>query len=141
MQSRVIVNGEPLLVNDVAEQVKQPGGVYYDVDREGRLRKVPEEGAPGVRAAMMLPVKHEGEVVGVVQLHNADAEYDEELRPRLQPERAPRRSPRRARTRRVSSRRSATESSCSTKRARSASGTAPRSWSPAASARTSAAGR
>jgi PAS domain S-box-containing protein len=78
MQSRVIVSGEPLLVNDVPEQVKQPGGVYYDVDREGRLRKVPEEGAPGVRAAMMLPVKLEGEVVGVVQLHNADAEYDEE---------------------------------------------------------------
>ncbi len=78
MQSRVIVSGEPLLVNDVAEQVKEPGGVYYDVDREGRLRKVPEEGAPGVQAAMMLPVKHEGEVVGVVQLHNADAEYDEE---------------------------------------------------------------
>jgi PAS domain S-box-containing protein len=78
MQSRVIVSGEPLLVNDVPEQVKQPGGVYYDVDREGRLRKVPEEGAPGVRAAMLLPVKHEGEVVGVVQLHNADAEYDDE---------------------------------------------------------------
>src|SRR5207248_10828381 len=61
MQSRVIVGGEPLLVNDVPEQVKQPGGVYYDVDREGKLRKVPEEGAPGVRAAMMLPVKLEGE--------------------------------------------------------------------------------
>jgi signal transduction histidine kinase len=76
MQSRVITTGEPLLVNDVPEQVKQPGGVYYDVDREGRMRKVPEEGAPGVQAAMMLPVKHEGEVVGVVQLHNADAEYD-----------------------------------------------------------------
>ena len=73
MQSRVIVGGEPLLVNDVPEQVKQPGGVYYDVDREGKLRKVPEEGVPGVRAAMMLPVKLEGEVVGVVQLHNADA--------------------------------------------------------------------
>jgi two-component system, OmpR family, phosphate regulon sensor histidine kinase PhoR len=78
MQSRVIVSGEPLLVNDVPEQVKQPGGVYYDVDREGRMRKVPDEGAPGVRAAMLLPVKHEGDVVGVVQLHNADAEYDEE---------------------------------------------------------------
>jgi PAS domain S-box-containing protein len=42
------------------------------------MRRVPEEGTPGVRAAMMLPVKHEGEVVGVVQLHNADAEYDQE---------------------------------------------------------------
>ena len=78
MQSRVIVTGEPLLVNDVPEHVKQPGGVYYDVDREGRLRKLPEEGAPGVQAAMMLPVKYEGNVVGVVQLNNADAEYDAE---------------------------------------------------------------
>jgi signal transduction histidine kinase len=78
MQSRVITTAEPLLVNDVPEQVKQPGGVYYDVDREGQLRKVPEEGSPGVRAAMMMPVKHEGEVVGVVQLMNADAEYDQE---------------------------------------------------------------
>jgi PAS domain S-box-containing protein len=76
MQSRVITTGEPLLVNDVPEQVRQPGGVYYDVDREGHMRKIPEEGQPGVRAAMMLPVKHEGQVVGVVQLMNADAEYD-----------------------------------------------------------------
>src|SRR5919199_957887 len=36
MQSRVIVTGEPLLVNDVAEVVQQDPGVYYDVDREGR---------------------------------------------------------------------------------------------------------
>ena len=76
MQSRVITTGEPLLVNDVPEQVKQPGGVYYDVDREGHMRKIPEQGPPGVRAAMMLPVKREGTVVGVVQLMNADAEYD-----------------------------------------------------------------
>jgi signal transduction histidine kinase len=78
MQSRVITTGEPLLVNDVPEQVKEPGGVYYDVDREGQMRKVPEEGRPGVQAAMMMPVKHEGQVVGVVQLMNADAEYDAE---------------------------------------------------------------
>jgi signal transduction histidine kinase len=78
MQSRVITTGDPLLVNDVPEQVKRPGGVYYDVDREGRMRKVPDEGQPRVRAAMMMPVKHEGQVVGVVQLMNADAEYDSE---------------------------------------------------------------
>src|SRR5919204_1027615 len=61
MQSRVITTGEPLLVNDVPEQVKDPKGVYYDVDREGTLRKVPEEGPPGVHAAMMLPVKVGGQ--------------------------------------------------------------------------------
>ncbi len=78
MQSRVITTGESLLVNDVHEQVKDPKGVYYDVDREGTLRKVPEEGPPGVRAAMMLPVKHEGRVVGVVQLMTDRLEYTKE---------------------------------------------------------------
>ncbi len=78
MQSRVIVSGEPLLVNDVPERVKDPAGVYYDVDREGRMRKLPDAGPPGVQAAMMLPVKHEGEVVGVVQLMDEQAQYDNE---------------------------------------------------------------
>ncbi len=78
MQSRVIVSGEPLLVRDVPERVKDPGGVYYDVDREGHMRKLPEEGPPGVQSAMMLPVKHEGEVVGVVQLMHESEVYDQE---------------------------------------------------------------
>jgi PAS domain S-box-containing protein len=78
MQSRVIVSGAPLLENDVAERVKDPGGVYYDVDREGRMRRLPDEGPPGVRAAMMIPVKHEGDVVGVVQLMNDRAPYSSE---------------------------------------------------------------
>ena len=64
----MIVSGEPLLVNDVPRAGQGPGGVYYDVDREGHLRKLPDEEPPGVQSAMMLPVKHEGDVVGVVQL-------------------------------------------------------------------------
>jgi signal transduction histidine kinase len=78
MQSKVIVSGEPLLFNDVAEVVQQPGGTYYDVDREGKIRKLPESGPPGSRAAMMIPVKHEGRVVGVVQLMSNSVEYSEE---------------------------------------------------------------
>jgi two-component system phosphate regulon sensor histidine kinase PhoR len=78
MQSRVIVNGEPLLFNDVAEVVQQPGGTYYDVDREGKVRKLPESGPPGSRAAMMVPVKHESRVVGVVQVMSNSAEYSHE---------------------------------------------------------------
>jgi PAS domain S-box-containing protein len=78
MQSRVILSGEPLLANDVPERVKDPGGVYYDVDREGHMRKLPAEGPPGVQSAMMLPVKNEGDVVGVVQLMHETAAYDEE---------------------------------------------------------------
>ena len=140
MQSRVITSAEPLLVNDVRERVKEPGGVYYDVDRKGQMRKVPEEGSPGVRAAMMMPVKHEGEVVGVVQLMNADAEYEQEQlelaeglvglmvlppatrastrlpRRRRRRARAPRRPQPSASTPPESSMPSATESSCSTTR-------------------------
>lgn len=75
MQSRVIVSGEPLLVNDVPEVVQHEPGVYYDVDREGTMRKIPETGPPKTRAALMVPVKHEGAVVGVVQLMSDRAEY------------------------------------------------------------------
>jgi PAS domain S-box-containing protein len=72
------MTGEPLLQNDVPEQVKDPAGVYYDVDREGHMRKLPDEGPPGVQSALMVPVKHEGEVVGVVQLMHETARYDDE---------------------------------------------------------------
>jgi two-component system phosphate regulon sensor histidine kinase PhoR len=68
MQSRAIVSGKPLLFNDVAERVTQPDGVYYNVDREGTIEKLPESGPAGTNAAMMVPVKDEGRVVGVVQL-------------------------------------------------------------------------
>jgi PAS domain S-box-containing protein len=77
MQSRVITTGEPLLANDVVERVKG-GGTFYDVDREGTVRKVPETGPPETQAAMMLPVKHEGRVVGVVQLMSDSDPYTDE---------------------------------------------------------------
>jgi two-component system, OmpR family, phosphate regulon sensor histidine kinase PhoR len=75
MQSQVIVSGVPRLFNDVADVVQRPGGTYYDVDREGTVRKLPDSGPPGSRAAMMVPVKHEGHVVGVVQVMSNSAEY------------------------------------------------------------------
>jgi two-component system phosphate regulon sensor histidine kinase PhoR len=78
MQSRVIVTGEPLLQNDVVEHVQRDAGTYYDVDGEGTMRKVPESGPTRTRAAMMVPVKHEGSVVGVVQLMSDDGQYSEE---------------------------------------------------------------
>jgi signal transduction histidine kinase len=78
MQSRVIVSGEPLLFNDVADVVQAPGGTYYDVDREGNIRKLPESGPPGSSAAMMVPVKHEGSVVGVVQVMANSGSYTQE---------------------------------------------------------------
>ena len=78
MQSKVIVTGVPLLFNDVAEVVQQPGGTYFDVDREGNVRKLPESGPPGSSAAMMVPIKHEGRVVGVVQVMANSGAYTHE---------------------------------------------------------------
>jgi len=77
MQSEVIRTGRPLLTNDVAGRV-QDSGTYYDVDREGTMRKVPDEGPPQAQAAMMVPIKQEGAVVGVVQLMSDHDSYTAE---------------------------------------------------------------
>src|ERR671935_2206535 len=76
MQSRVIVSGKASLFNDVAERVQEREGVYYNVDREGKVERIPESGPARTRAAMMVPVKEEGSVVGVVQLMTDRGEYD-----------------------------------------------------------------
>jgi GAF domain-containing protein len=77
MQSRVIESGESFVFNDIAERVRQPG-VYYNVDREGNVQKIPESGRAGSTAALMVPVKHEGSVVGVVQVMRDEGEYSAE---------------------------------------------------------------
>jgi PAS domain S-box-containing protein len=78
MQSRVIVGGEPLLFNDVGELVETAEGVFYNVDREGTLQRIPATGAAGTTAALMVPVKHEGRVVGVVQVMTDRGSYSGE---------------------------------------------------------------
>jgi signal transduction histidine kinase len=77
MQSRVIVSGEPELFNDVPKRVES-AGEYYNVDAEGHVEKIPESGPAGTSAAMMVPVKDEGHVVGVVQLMTDRGEYSTE---------------------------------------------------------------
>jgi two-component system phosphate regulon sensor histidine kinase PhoR len=77
MQSRVIVSGESFVFN-VREEIQDHEGVYYNVDREGAVRRIPDSGPPGTNAAMMVPVKHEGEVVGVVQLMTDRGDYTRE---------------------------------------------------------------
>ena len=74
MQTRVFRTGESLVVNDVAGQI-QRGGTYYTVDREGAIRKVPDTGPAPTRAALMVPVKHEGRTVGVVQVMSDHHQY------------------------------------------------------------------
>jgi signal transduction histidine kinase len=78
MQSRVIESGRPLLANDVAERVSTGKGTFYNVDAEGNVSKVPETGEVDTRAAIMVPVKHEGQVVGVVQVMSDRAPYSAE---------------------------------------------------------------
>ncbi|HET7856532.1 MAG TPA: ATP-binding protein [Gaiellaceae bacterium] len=74
MQSRVIVGGEPELFNDVPERV-EGAGEFYNVDSEGKVEKIPDSGPAGTTAAMMVPVKDEGRVVGVVQLMSDRGQY------------------------------------------------------------------
>jgi PAS domain S-box-containing protein len=79
MQSEVIRTGRPLIENDVSGRVAgDETGTFYDVDREGTVRKLPDTGPTHVQAAMMVPVKHEGRVVGVVQLMSDERTYTEE---------------------------------------------------------------
>jgi signal transduction histidine kinase len=78
MQSRVIVSGEPMLFNDVVDRVQDVKGEYYNVDRKGAIQRIPESGPSGTSAAMMVPVKHEGRVVGVVQVQTDHGEYSSE---------------------------------------------------------------
>jgi PAS domain S-box-containing protein len=75
MQSRVIVSGEPVLFNDVAERTKKVAGEYYNVDAEGKVERISDSGPAKTTAAMMVPVKDEGIVVGVVQLMTDTGEY------------------------------------------------------------------
>jgi signal transduction histidine kinase len=77
MQSRVIVTGEPELF-DVPQRVASVDGVFYNVGAEGKLEKIPDAGPSKTAAAMMVPVKDEGRVVGVVQLMKDHGVYTEE---------------------------------------------------------------
>jgi len=70
MQTDVIRTGEGRLYGDVVERVKNPGGRYYDVGPGGRVRDLSRPGAapPGAKCAVMVPVKRDRDVVGVVQI-------------------------------------------------------------------------
>ena len=52
--------------------VQQVDGVYYNVDSEGAVDEISEAEPARSTAAMMVPVKHEGRVVGVVQVMTDD---------------------------------------------------------------------
>jgi PAS domain S-box-containing protein len=78
MQSQVIVTGEPYLFNDVVAHVQHAEGVFYNVDREGTIEEISEAEPAATSAAMMVPVKQEGRVVGVVQVMTDSGSYSDE---------------------------------------------------------------
>lgn len=75
MQSRVIMSGKPFLFTDVPQEVRQHGGTYFNVDKQGRMEKISDSGPARTKSAMMVPVSHDGDVVGVVQLMRDRGEY------------------------------------------------------------------
>ena len=70
MQTEVIRTGEGRLYADVRARVRYPGGRYYDVQPDGSVRDLskPDSAPPGARCALMVPVKLEGKVIGIVQV-------------------------------------------------------------------------
>src|SRR5262245_8140845 len=78
LQSRVIVSGEGVLINDVSERVEQSDGTYYTLDDEGEVQEVPDSEGTEVRAALMAPIRHQGRVVGVVQVMSDRVPYSQE---------------------------------------------------------------
>ncbi|MBD0329064.1 MAG: PAS domain S-box protein [Thermoleophilia bacterium] len=78
MQTRVIRTGETLLENDVPARTAEGKGTFYNVDASGHVRKIPDAGPAATRAAIMVPVKHEGRVMGVVQLMSDRETYSAE---------------------------------------------------------------
>ncbi|HET9252912.1 MAG TPA: ATP-binding protein [Candidatus Eisenbacteria bacterium] len=70
MQTEVIRTGEGRLYEDVTARVKHPGGRYYDVGPGGEVRDLmkPDAAPPGSKCALMVPIKLDGAVVGIVQV-------------------------------------------------------------------------
>ena len=81
LQSRVIRSGEPLRINDYVPKANPAPGSRYFVDREGHLTEKPNDG-PQTRSMLLIPIRLDGKVLGVVQLqsYRKDAYGDEEER-------------------------------------------------------------
>lgn len=81
MQSTVIRSGEPLRIDDVEERVRKVSQVLYHVDPQGTVHDKAVEGQPQTRSILMIPIKLENRVLGIVQLmsHRRAAYTDEHL--------------------------------------------------------------
>lgn len=74
MQTQVIRTGEPVLFSDVRQRVQDERGVFYDMGPDGELRPAAQESEnPQTRTALMVPVKRDGQTIGVLQVMSDEA--------------------------------------------------------------------
>ncbi len=81
VQSTVIHTGEPLLINDFEQWLDKIQTVYF-VNQDGSVRDDASDSPVRTRSAILVPMKHEGAVVGVIQVHSStqDAYSQNDLR-------------------------------------------------------------
>jgi DNA-binding response OmpR family regulator len=79
MQSRVIRSGKPLLIDDYVTSA-QNARSNYCISNEGEVSKrAPTEAEVWTRSAVVAPLKHENQVIGVIQvLSNQRGRYNED---------------------------------------------------------------
>jgi|GEM_PF-3213317 len=78
MQSEVIRTNESKIFREVGRKVREPEGEYYDVESTGAVRPVEEVEHVKTQTAVMVPMRIQDQVRGVVQVmcYQPDA-YDE----------------------------------------------------------------
>ncbi len=78
IQSRVIRSGKPLLIDDYVKSIQTARSNYYISDDGEISNKTPDEGGMSTRSAVIAPLKHENQVIGVIQvLSNRKGRYNE----------------------------------------------------------------
>jgi PAS domain S-box-containing protein len=78
MQSTVILTGKPLRIGDAFERAMSSRS-HYHVDSDGKAHAQPTTQKPQSRSILMVPIKLEGQVLGVVQIQSLQpAAYTED---------------------------------------------------------------
>jgi PAS domain S-box-containing protein len=78
MQSEVIRTGTPKIFSDVGRKIREPEGEYYDVDASGHVKPIEEVEEVKTQTALMVPMRLQNEITGVVQVMTYQpSAYDE----------------------------------------------------------------
>ncbi|NYT15660.1 MAG: response regulator, partial [Methanomassiliicoccales archaeon] len=81
IQSETIRTGESVLLKDFVDKARKSSNVRYFVDDDGNVHEdIPEE--EPTQSALIVPLKHEGVVIGVIQVFSerTDSYTDDDLR-------------------------------------------------------------